>query len=295
MLYQKVGFGSYGPRFHEQSQEHVAGIWSIGWEERTSKEYRWDGMQRDEQGIYILQYTLSGKGMIEIDGKSISLEPGQAFFIDVPSEHCYFLPGNSERWEFLYITLYGDEAAKCWEYIRRTCGTVVTIPIEAKIIQCLIELYKQVAEKKLLDAYSASAKAYECVMECYRFAKQMDNLDRGVSSDVSKALYYMQMHYQQPIVIEDIANAANLSKYYFINKFREQMSITPMQYLTKIRIERAVQLLRQTNFPIGEIAAKTGYANANYFNKVFKRIVGVSAGRFREGKGTLPIDHIIIQ
>jgi len=73
---KKIGFGLYGPRFHEQGQEHVAGIWSIGWEERTSKEYRWDGMKRDEQGVYVLQYTLSGKGMLEVDGNSISLESG---------------------------------------------------------------------------------------------------------------------------------------------------------------------------------------------------------------------------
>ena len=73
---KKIGFGLYGPRFHEQGQEHVAGIWSIGWEERTSKEYRWDGMKRDEQGVYVLQYTLSGKGVIEVDGNSISLESG---------------------------------------------------------------------------------------------------------------------------------------------------------------------------------------------------------------------------
>jgi YesN/AraC family two-component response regulator len=67
-----------------------------------------------------------------------------------------------------------------------------------------------------------------------------------------------------------------------------------VQYLTKIRIQKAAELLRSTSSSVSDIAALVGYANANYFNKVFRKAVGVSAGTFRHSKDVAGIDHLII-
>ncbi|MEU2529569.1 helix-turn-helix transcriptional regulator, partial [Streptomyces sp. NPDC013087] len=60
------------------------------------------------------------------------------------------------------------------------------------------------------------------------------------------------------------------------------------------RIQKAVELLRSTRTPVTDIATQVGYANANYFNKVFRKAVGVSAGTFRESKDIVEIDHLIL-
>jgi YesN/AraC family two-component response regulator len=70
--------------------------------------------------------------------------------------------------------------------------------------------------------------------------------------------------------------------------------MTPVQYLTKIRIQKAAELLRSTSSSVTDIADEVGYANANYFNKVFRKAVGVSAGTFRNSKDVVGIDHLII-
>jgi YesN/AraC family two-component response regulator len=56
----------------------------------------------------------------------------------------------------------------------------------------------------------------------------------------------------------------------------------------------AAELLRSSSLTVTEIAAHVGYANANYFNKVFRKAVGVSAGKFRDSKDFVEIDHLII-
>lgn len=54
-----------------------------------------------------------------------------------------------------------------------------------------------------------------------------------------------------------------------------------MEYLTAYRIERAVELLQQTDIPVREIAVRVGYTDANYFTKVFKRHLGVTPTEYR--------------
>lgn len=79
-----------------------------------------------------------------------------------------------------------------------------------------------------------------------------------------------------------------------LKQFQHQLNMTPVQYLTKIRIQKAAELLRSTSFSITDIASQVGYANANYFNKAFRKAVGVSAGTFRDSKDVVGIDYLIL-
>lgn len=69
MLQPKI-FRTYGYRFQEGPVHPVAQIDSLGWDRKTTPDYRFDGMQRAESGMYLFQYTLSGKGALAHDGKA---------------------------------------------------------------------------------------------------------------------------------------------------------------------------------------------------------------------------------
>lgn len=288
-------YGKYGFRFYENNQNELANIWSVGWEEQNSPDYSWDGLKREDTGTYVFQYTLSGRGMIVIDGEYFPLNPGDAFLVKIPSRHHYFLPNDSSRWEFIYISLVGNEVASCWNFIKENLGPMINISFQEKIIQKLVNIYQETSERRITDTYKASARAYEFVMECYRFVKNIGKMEEELPNSVLNALYFIQKHYNESINLEDIADHVRLSKYYFIKQFRKHMNITPLQYLTKIRLEKAVELLRHTELSINEISNQVGYSNANYFNKVFRKAVGTSAGQFREGKTTIPVDHLILE
>lgn len=76
-------------------QNHIANISSIGWELQISPDYYWDGLTRkDIHSIekYVFQYTLSGQGAIVFQDNLYPLNPGEAFFVKLPSKHHYYLP-----------------------------------------------------------------------------------------------------------------------------------------------------------------------------------------------------------
>lgn len=288
-------YRTYGFRFQDVLANDVANILVLGREEvMPGSVYDWHGLKRKDVGTYVFQYTLSGSGKLEIADKSYTVNAGEAFIVEIPSDHRYYFPTDSKGWEYIFITLVGREAADCWQFMKEQSGPVLKISPNSKLIQLLLNIYQDTHAQKITDVYCASAKAYEFIMECYRFARNIEKATHGFSLQITKALSFIQTHYHEPITLDEIAAVSGFSRYYFIKQFQHQLNMTPGQYLTKIRIQKAAELLRSTKSSVTEIAAQVGYANANYFNKVFRKTVGVSAGTFRDSKDIVGIDHLII-
>ncbi|WP_244852360.1 MULTISPECIES: AraC family transcriptional regulator [unclassified Bacillus (in: firmicutes)] len=270
------------------------GIYAIGWENVNSPNYNWDGMARSEVGKYVFQYTLSGQGMIEIDGKRYPLTSGKAFLVELPSPHRYFFPKESEHWEFIHITLYGKEIQRVFQLIHEEKGQVITFPPESELIQLLLTIYQKAVEKNITDAYQASALGYSFMMELYRFARHLGSPIQQWPEPINKAALFAQKHYDKPIGLDDLVEASGLSKYHFTRLFHKTTSMTPLNYLTKIRLDKAMEWLLTSDQSIQEIARKVGYSNGNYFSKVFHKRMGMSPGQFRKSKHTVPVDHIVV-
>ncbi|KAB7667599.1 AraC family transcriptional regulator [Bacillus sp. B1-b2] len=267
-------------RFNEKITKEIAQIWSIGWENQTSHLYNWKGSKRKEDSMYVFQYTISGIGAIELGDKEYKLTPGKAFLIDIADEYRYYLPQHSTHWEFLFITLYGEKVKDAWDYIQRENQAIISLSSEAAPIKQLLHMYQMAKEKNIKNAFQASHLAYEFIMELYQFTKQLTSVK--LPESILNATLFAQNHYQEAVGPDEMADAAGLSRYHFTRMFKKSMGITPIQYLTNLRLVKAAELLYQTNQAIEEIAVEVGFANANYFTKVFRKVTGMTPGQFRK-------------
>lgn len=93
---------------------------------------------------------------------------------------------------------------------------------------------------------------------------------------------FIDKNYKKNIKLEDIADALYINKYYLSHVFKEQMQITPINYLINRRIGEAKNLLVSTELKIGEIARIMGYDNPNYFTLLFKKMTGETPKQFKE-------------
>ena len=92
------------------------------------------------------------------------------------------------------------------------------------------------------------------------------------SRPVVKALAYMEENYSSPdLSMEDTAVAAGLSSARFSTSFKSETGVTFTDYLPKLRMEKAKDLMRDPNRKIYEIAMMTGYSNIPYFSTAFKK------------------------
>lgn len=101
---------------------------------------------------------------------------------------------------------------------------------------------------------------------------------------IHKAKEFIQQHYADPnLSLNTVASFVNMSPSHFCTVFGKETGETLIQYLTNIRIKKAMELLKTTHLSTAEIAARIGYNDSNYFCHIFKKTTGVNARDFRNG------------
>lgn len=93
---------------------------------------------------------------------------------------------------------------------------------------------------------------------------------------------YMHVHFQEDLSLSVLSEKFHFSPQYIAKKFKELYNTTVMTYLTELRMEKAKSLLIHTEMPVSEMAATLGYADENYFGKVFKKQTGSSPLQYRK-------------
>lgn len=99
---------------------------------------------------------------------------------------------------------------------------------------------------------------------------------------IKKVCKYINNNYHEDLPLENIADKVYLSPNYLSNIFKEKMGKTIITYLTDIRIDKAKELLLNTQLKIYEIGKKVGYNNSTYFGHVFKKTTGVTPNEYRQ-------------
>lgn len=101
------------------------------------------------------------------------------------------------------------------------------------------------------------------------------------SDYVTEAAEFLQRHLARDVGLAEVAGALGISRSYLSRRFSEETGYTVNEYLTRLRIRAAIELLRDRQLRIKEVMAKCGYHDASYFGQVFRRLVGVTPSVFR--------------
>jgi len=88
--------------------------------------------------------------------------------------------------------------------------------------------------------------------------------------------------YAEPLDLDVLSAAANVSKYHFARSFADTYGDTPMRYLTRRRIERAQDLLRTANLTVTEVCMMVGFSSLGSFSSRFRELVGETPTRYRD-------------
>lgn len=99
--------------------------------------------------------------------------------------------------------------------------------------------------------------------------------------EMSEILDYIETHLDQKLALTDLAEMANMSIPSFGRKFKDKTGMTLVQYLNVRRIEAAKRLLQDRSLSLEEISERTGFSNANYLVRVFKKVTGQTISDFR--------------
>lgn len=109
---------------------------------------------------------------------------------------------------------------------------------------------------------------------------QIRKLDKNVAIERTKK--YISANYDQELTLESIANEIHLAPAYLSYLFKQVEMVNIVDYLTSIRLEKAKNLLQNTNMKANEISVKVGYLDNKYFSRIFKKKIGLTPLEYRQ-------------
>jgi len=109
----------------------------------------------------------------------------------------------------------------------------------------------------------------------------MNDRERDVEKEVKK---YIMEHMVDDISVSRIADELHFNAQYLMRAFKKKTEMSIVEYITKTRMDTAKKILKETDLPVKDVAGMVGYADYAYFNRVFKKEIGVSPNHFRKKK-----------
>ena len=227
---------------------------------------------------------LTGSGLLRQKGHDCRLSAGSGCFSE--AEDICELCSDCDGLQFTLLFLKGGLAKQlCTEAHRRNASDLAP------------NLFPDFEERQFLVLKSFSEPDPE---RLYDFSCHMDHLlTRFISSSGSgspvaadrsrqmtmQALTYMKNHYQSDIRIEELAALHHYSVSQFRKCFQDQLHCSPKQYLTRLRLCRAAQLLDSTDYSIPQICEECGFGSSNHFIQAFRQAHGMTPLQFRKQIG----------
>ncbi len=151
----------------------------------------------------------------------------------------------------------------------------------------LEEVYEEEYKERFQLIYDNNFKENLLV---YRYKENMRQLFNDAIEEhrdktqkpIRLAEQYIQKYFNQPITLEQVAEAIGLSGAYLSTMFKKEKGINFIEYLIAYRMEKAKELLKETNYTVNIVAEKVGYTDGKYFSKTFSKFVGLKPTEYRK-------------
>ncbi len=269
---------SYMCNFNTELAKPIIRVFALGTEFRQGPEYFFDNKNRMDNG-YMFQYTFSGSGILEAGSKKYVVDKGKAMFLALPSDTKYYHnPDCHEPWTFAFIHFQSFVLDEYYQTIIKKTTPFMALKEDSAPVRLLLDMISRVKAGYISSFNVMSSKTFEFVISLYdHFINNRENY----SHRTKEVIKIIDRNFAGLGSIEDIASTQGVTPSHLSREFSSDTGITPIAYLTQVRISHARHLLRTTNLSIGEIALQCGYTQSNYFCKVFREKTGQTPLNYR--------------
>lgn len=144
-----------------------------------------------------------------------------------------------------------------------------------------IELNQMEGCAKIGRFFAILDKLMKCEYQMLASRKPGLEKDRMPNENLNRALMYLNSNFNESITLEQAAGVANMSASHFCRVFKKTYGIGFVDYMNKLRIEQACELLSRTNRPISSIGYECGFSNISNFNRNFRKYINKAPSEFR--------------
>lgn len=271
---------TYKQAFKQKYTDNVdLSIFNCGLE-RCAAGHTWGPGIRDH---YLIHLVVAGKGVFRLGGETFRLQTGDLFLIK-PSQLCQYQADGEDPWEYYWVGFNGACANKLVAKLPFLDANPVHHARSPQEMQALQDALKCIYDNRGTTPQNEAAMVgylYLFIAELMKETREPE--PRAASSGsqyVLNAIKYIQFNYSRDISIDDVAKSVGVSRSHLYRVFMSNLNESPIDYLTKYRVNEACNLLRSSGLSIAEVANSVGFFDQFYFSRVFKKITGVPPSKY---------------
>ena len=238
---------------------------------------------RKELDSYLVKLTLSGAGILEYGGETYRLPAGSFFWIDCRDPQHYYTDPAAGHWDVLWFHFYGVTAEAYYQtFLLQTQGrAAASLPVDSPVSAQMSALLALAGEDGGGLGRDLDASALLTTILCGLIHGAAQQRLQPAPPVLQKVRQYLHEQYAQKLTLDTLSSRYNISKYHLQRSFQRYFGQSPGEYLTRLRLTRAKELLRATDLPISEIAYRVGMENTSYFISVFRAREGATPQQYR--------------
>lgn len=232
-----------------------------------------------------LLYIYQGSGIFHIKNQIYHIEAGDLLIYNQGVLHAEWADPETSM-EFFNCGVYGlqlDNLEKNHLIPDNISPVLHCKTLTNRIYNIFESMYEQLSENRpYAETFCQYALNSLIILLVYQAAWENNKQNTKQDQLIIHLKQYIDNNYLNEINIEDIAKSVHMSSSNLSHQFKKKIGFSPIQYIIHRRIGRAQSLLISTNKNITEISLAIGYDNVSYFNKLFKKIVGISPNNYRK-------------
>lgn len=219
-----------------------------------------------------------GEASIEIDGS----------YLHVPSQHAaLMLPGRREYFRFTpnadtHHTWCAVHPGLVSDELSRQLARLPSCQMLSGQLRALIEMGLNAPATEIAAAAGIIEHLALAVLYQYAFDAEAVHRERVQPEALRAARTFIGDHLAEPLTLRAVAQAAHIAPPHLIRLFRQHLGTTPARYWWRLRLDRGVELLRETGLSIAEIAQRTGFRNPFHFSRMVKQRYQMSPRALRQ-------------
>lgn len=231
---------------------------------------------------HCLHYIVSGKGKVVIEGKEFLLGVNDGFYLS-PTDMAYYEADRDDPWEYRWILFDGAKAKGILDMTTISSeNPIFHYDKDSQLSSLLENVYlgstSTLTPNLLTIGYLYLLLAW--LVKTFNNGK-IQALDYHKKQFYS-VLNFIQNNFSRNITINELCKSVGYDRTYIYKMFMKNVGISPTEYIEGLRLHYARELLAQNKMSINEIGFSVGFNDIDWFNKTFKKKMGMTPNVFRQ-------------
>lgn len=232
-----------------------------------------------------INYVKKGNCILHLEHESIHFKENEMMIIGSNVEHTFeagsvdttlmqleFVPeifqkfnpiSNDELTDFAPLKIFSEE------------NKLIKIVNNVRIMRAVQRIVNEMHQKNKGYQYLVIMYYAELLILIYRYMDE-SYLPICTNESLKKAIAYIRVNYQRDLSIQEVSSQLSIGERYLRKLFTQYLNMSPIEYINQLKINKALELLKNTEMSIKEICFVCGFQSPQYFSKVFKQQIGIS-------------------